>query len=298
MKQLDLSTIILTFNEELHIRRCLENAFKFSKEVFVIDSFSSDRTCEIATEMGAVVLRNKWTNHATQLNWGLENAPIKTEWVLRLDADEYLEDDLIEELRSNLNNEPKDITGIEFRRKVFFLDKWMKHASPTVYLLRLFRFGKGVCEMRMMDEHIILSEGQSKRYKGFFVDYNLFNISWWAKKHIGYSEREAADLLNIEYELFSATNNGHLEGQAGNKRKLKNKYAHKALFFRSFAYFIYRYFFKLGILDGKKGFLWCFMQAWWYRTLVDIQVYQIKNECGDDKEKIKDYLKNKFGIRM
>ncbi len=149
-----------------------------------------------------------------------------------------------------------------------------------------------------MDEHIVLSKGISKTYDGAFVDHNLNNISWWAQKHIGYSKRETADLLNIEYGFSDASGKDHVEGQAGNKRALKNKYAQKKLFWRSFAYFLYRYFYKRGFLDGKEGFLWCFMQGWWYRTLVDIQVYQIKQECHNDKAEIQRYLDEQFNIRF
>ena len=171
----NISALVLTYNEEIHIRRCLENAFQVAKEVFVIDSYSTDRTCDIAREMGAVVLQNKWTNYATQFNWGLDHAPIKTEWVLRFDADEYLEDDLIEEIQNRLPTEPDDVTGISFHLKVKFLDKWMKHASPSVVLLRLFRNGIGRSEVRLMDEHIILSKGTNVIYNGAFVDHNLNN---------------------------------------------------------------------------------------------------------------------------
>lgn len=293
---LDISVILLTFNEEIHIRRCLENAFRVAKEVFVIDSFSTDRTIEIAREMGATVLQNKWTNYATQFNWGLDHAPIKTKWVMRFDADEYLEDDLIEEIQQKLPNEPDDVTGISYHLKVKFLDKWMKHASPSVVLMRIFRYGIGRSEVRQMDEHIILSRGISKTYDGAFVDHNLNDITWWAQKHVGYAKREAADLLDIEYGFSSVTDSEHVEGQAGQKRNLKNAYAAKPLFLRSFVYFLYRYFYRLGILDGKAGFLWCFMQGWWYRTLVDIQVYQIKKKCNNEPERIKEYLKSAFNI--
>lgn len=296
--QLDITTVVLTYNEEIHIRRCLESAFRVSKEVFVIDSFSTDRTCKIACEMGATVLQNKFVNQAVQFNWGLDQISFKTQWILKLDADEYLEDELIEELEQNLENEPENVTGIEFRLRVIFLDKWMKHASPKVDLLRLFRTGKGRSEVRLMDEHIMLTEGVNKVYKGAFVDHNLNNITWWAQKHIGYARREAADLLNIEYNFSSTSGNDHLEGQAGAKRSLKNKYASKPLFLRSFVYFLYRYFFKLGFLDGKEGFLWCFMQGWWYRTLVDIQVCQIKKTCKNNPILIKQYLQEYFNIQF
>ena len=87
---LDISVVILTFNEEIHIRRCLDNAKKFAKEIFVVDSFSTDKTVEIAKSMGAKVCQNKWVNYSTQFNWALRNLPITTEWVWRMDADEIL----------------------------------------------------------------------------------------------------------------------------------------------------------------------------------------------------------------
>ena len=298
MSNLDISAIVMTYNEEIHIRRCLENAFLVARDVFVIDCFSTDRTVEIAQEMGATVLQNKWVNYATQFNWALDNAPIKTSWVLRFDADEYLEEDLIKEIQTKLPSEPEDVTGIEFHLKVKFLNKWMKHASPSVVLLRLFRYGIGRSEIRLMDEHIVLSQGISKTYNGAFVDHNLNNITWWAQKHVGYAKRESADLLNIEFDLSEQSGKNHLEGQAGAKRALKYRYAHKKLFWRSFIYFLYRYFYKRGFLDGKEGFLWCFMQGWWYRTLVDIQVYQIKRECNNEPERIREYLDREFGIRL
>ena len=164
MKQ--LSAIVLTFNEEIHIRRCLENAFRVADEVFVIDSFSTDRTVEIAKEMGAVVLQNKWVNYAVQFNWALDNAPVKTDWVIRFDADEYLEDDLIREIEEKLPQEPEDVTGIQYHLKVKFLDKWMRHASPRVILI-LREALTGRCRYR--DRHALPREpyrgGQETSYQ-------------------------------------------------------------------------------------------------------------------------------------
>ena len=107
---MDVTAIILTYNEEQHIQRCIESAFRVAKDVFVIDCFSTDKTVMIAQKMGAIVLQNKWPGFAKQINWALDNAPIKTKWVLRLDADEYLEDDLVEEIKAKLPNEPEEVT--------------------------------------------------------------------------------------------------------------------------------------------------------------------------------------------
>lgn len=150
---LDLSVIILTKDEELHIRRCVENILPIAKEIFIIDSFSTDRTLEIAKEYPNVkILQNKWVNnYAYQFNWGLDNAPITGKWVLRLDADEYLLPELIEELKQKLPSIPENVTGISFNRRHIFMDKWMRHGIYPVTLLRLFRYGKGRCEQRLMD---------------------------------------------------------------------------------------------------------------------------------------------------
>ena len=295
---LDITVIILTYNEEQHIHRCLENVNQFAKKVYVIDSFSTDNTVAIAKEMGATVVQHKWPgNQAEQFNWALENIEIDTEWVLRLDADEYLMPELVKELQARVPMLDDNITGITFKRRHIFLGRWMKRGTYPVMILRMFRTGKAVCEQRLMDEHIELLQGESTTFEHDFVDENLNNLSWWAQKHVGYAVREAAELLDIEYNITGNDScERNLSEKTLQKRKLKLKYAQKPLFWRSFAYFIYRYFFKLGFLEGKEGFLWNFMQGWWYRTLVDAKIFEIKKACGNDKEKIITHLKTHYNI--
>lgn len=299
---LDISVIILTFNEEIHIKRCLDRISPFVKSVFIIDSFSTDKTLEIAREYGNVtILQNKWTNYATQFNWGLENADIKTKWILRLDADEYLTPELIEELKEKLPSLEQDITGIVFPLRRVFLGRTIRRGMNQVKLLRLFKNGKARSEVRQMDEHIQVIEGRTVEFKNEFADDNLNNLSWWTQKHIGYAIREAADLLDIEFDFTNTSTSDdskQISEQAHQKRMMKHKYAKQPLFWRSFAYFCYRYFFKLGFLEGKEGFLWHFLQGWWYRTLVDAKVYEIKKNCGSDKEKIKEHLKELYNIKL
>jgi glycosyltransferase involved in cell wall biosynthesis len=296
---LDISVIILTYNEELHLCRCIENIRPIAKEVFVVDSYSTDRTIEIAEFWGAKVYQNRWeNNYAKQFNWSLENLPIQTQWVLRLDADEYLTLELIEELNQKLNNLSENITGAIFKRRHIFLDKWMKRGTYPVKLLRLFRYGKGSCEQRWMDEHIQLTEGITIEFEHDFVDHNLHNLNWWSSKHISYSIREAIDLLDIELNLTGNNTFNELTGQAADKRNKKLSYARKPLFVRSFAYFIYRYIFKLGFTEGKEGFLWHFLQGWWYRTLVDVKIYEIKKACGNDKEEIINYIQKNYNLNI
>ena len=298
---LDLTAIILTYNEEIHIRRCIENVRRVAKEIFVIDSFSNDRTVEITKEYENVqVLQNRWeNNYSRQFNWGLEHAPITTRWALRLDADEYLTDELVMELEQRVPGLAENQTGVIFSRQTIFMGRRICRGMPTVRLIRLFRYGKAVCENRMMDEHMQLLEGEPVDFRGAFCDHNLHDIGWWTTKHNGYALREAADLLNVEFGFFPASESvGLLNEQASAKRAKKSRYARMPLFWRAFAYFVYRYIVKLGFLEGAPGFMWHFLQGWWYRTLVDAKIYQIRRACMDDqgkisKEKIIAYLKER-----
>lgn len=295
---LDLSVIILTGNEEIHIKRCLDKISPYVKEVFVVDCYSTDKTVEIAKQYKNVsVLYNNWVNYATQLNWAIKNAPIKTEWVLRLDADEYLEPALIERMQRELHSLPDNVSAINIRLKHVFLGKFIKGGTGKKYLTRIFRNGRAVSENRQMDEHLKLTSGELVTWEEAFYDDNLNNLKWWTNKHNGYAIREAADLLDFEYNFTNAERN-ELEGQAGAQRSKKHKYAKMPLFWRAFFYFCIRYFLKGGMFEGKEGFLWCFLQGWWYRTLVDAIIFEIKQKTGGDREKIRQLLKDEYNIYM
>lgn len=296
----DLTVIILTLNEEIHIKRCIESVKDTAEDIFIVDSFSTDKTIEIAESLGVKVYQNKWVNnHAKQFNWALNNLPIKTKWILRLDADEYLTPELQKEIKEKFPYLTEDISGIIIPLRRVFLNREIKRGTGKIKLLRMFKHIKAICEQRWMDEHIVLLEGKSVEFENDFVDHNLNNLSWWTVKHNGYAIREAIDLLDIELGLIENKNtNFKLSPQAESKRKKKYKYAKQPLFLRSFLYFLYRYFFKLGFLEGKEGFLWHFLQGWWYRTLVDAKIFEIKRACGTDKDKIRTYVLKEYGIEI
>lgn len=296
-----IAVIILTYNEKKHLARCLENVKKLTDKIYIVDSFSTDNSLEIARSFGAVCIQHKWeNNHARQFNWGLENLPEKPKWVLRLDADEYLTSELIEEIKERLPGLEAYVTGVVLKRRVFFMDKWIKHGGyyPT-YLLRLWRFGDGKYEDRWMDEHVKLERGKSIFFENDFVDHNLNNLTWWTEKHNNYSTREAIDLLNIKYKFYKSINidSSFSKEQDKRKRWFKEKvYSHIPLFVRPFFYFIYRYFFKLGFLDGKPGLIWHFLQGFWYRFLVDTKIYQIESLTRKQNKSINDVIKEHYGF--
>ena len=258
-----LSVIILTRDEQLHIRRCIERVRPIATEIFVVDSCSTDGTQAIARSLGATVVEHPWPGlYAVQLNWALDNLPLAGDWILRLDADEYLAEETIQALPAFLESLPREVTGVTLRLGRIFLGRQMRHGLGTIRLLRLFRRGYGRCEGKLMDEHIELS-GRTVDLEGTFVDHNLNDLSWWTRKHDGYALREAVDLL--------------MANDATSKKRL---YRRLPLFWRAAAYFCYRYIVRLGFLDGCEGFLWHFLQGWWYRTLVDAKILELRNICG------------------
>src|SRR4051794_14783788 len=117
----DLSVVILTYNEEIHISRVLNNVRQFCTSVYIIDSYSTDKTIEIAKQFGATVLQNTFVNQSHQFRWALENANIKSEWIMRLDADEIVEADLVDEISVRLPRLGKEVAGVQLRRKHIFL---------------------------------------------------------------------------------------------------------------------------------------------------------------------------------
>lgn len=293
---LDISVIILTYNEEIHIERCISNAQRFAKDIFVVDSFSTDNTVEIAERMGAKVYQHPWDNYSRQFAWSLNNLPITTEWVWRMDADEWLTDELIEELHRKLPNSPNDVNGYTAQCLRMFMGRYIKHGILPLILLRLFKHKYASIENKMMDEHIQLSEGKIDALESPFYDDNRNDLTWWTQKHNGYATREAVDLLCAEYAIGDDYGVGNIGTNAAKTRARKLKYVKLPFFWRAFAFFVYRYFFRLGFLDGKEGFLWHFLQGFWYRSLSDAKVYEIKKKFDNNPDKIKAYLIEKYGI--
>src|SRR3989344_3720634 len=187
-----ISAIILTYNEELNLEKCLKSVIGLVGGIFIVDSFSTDRTIEIAKEYGVEVIQHKFVNQADQFNWALDNLNINSEWILRLDADEYLTDELKKEILEKLPETKDDTTGFFMKRRVYFMNKWIRFGGyyPT-YLLRLFRYKVGRYENREMDEHIILSSGKIENLENDFIDHNQKGLDFWIEKHKSFAKREA-----------------------------------------------------------------------------------------------------------
>ncbi len=274
---LPITAVIIAYNEEIHIRRCLERLWPLVERIVVIDSFSSDRTVEICRELGAEVLQNPFKSHAAQFQWGLDHSKITSPWTLRMDADEYLEPELIESLFRDLAQVPQTVTALEFRRKVYFKGKFLRWGDYySARMIRLWRTGVGEMEQRWMDERIVMAHGECLRYEhGDLVDENLHDIHWWIAKHNGYATKQMIDFVNQKYNLFQIDDRIAADSNSSGsfRRFLRLKvYGNVPLYIRPILYFLYAYFLRLGFLDGKRGFIWHFMQGFWYRILIDVKI--------------------------
>ena len=279
----DLTVVILTKNEQDNLKKCIDSFKGIAKRFVIVDSYSTDKTKELCNEISKNVnldfYENKFIDYATQFNWGLKNTNISTKWTIRIDADEELTDELVKEIENKLPLINGDVNGIILKRRMYFMGKWIKHGGvyPTK-LLRIFKTGKAYCELKIMDEHIILKEGKSIEFKSDFKDYNTKQLEWWTYKHNWYSNRE---VLDYKGKVLSKNDNDTLieaklsKGQAERKRFIKNNGYYKLpLFIRAHLYFIYRYYIRLGFLDGKEGRIYHFLQGYWYRFLVDAKIYE------------------------
>jgi glycosyltransferase involved in cell wall biosynthesis len=274
-----LSLLVLSFNEELNLDACLKSAAGVVEDIFVVDSFSTDGTLSIASRYGAKVVQRPFRNLADQVNWALDHLPFATPWILRLDADEYLTPELGKELKALLPTLPPPITGLYVKRRFYFMDRWIKHGGyyPT-WLLRVFRNDMARCEPRWMDEHMVLVAGESRRLTHDIVDHNHKGLMFWCERQLKYAPREARDLLHPPAEDDPDQVTPRFWGsQDSRKRWWKNRvYLRFPLLWRAPAYFIYRYVVRLGFLDGLPGLIFHFLQAFWYRFLVDALVLETR----------------------
>jgi len=298
-----LTAIILTWNEQVHIERCLRSLEPVTDNFFIVDSFSTDGTVEIARALGAEVVQRRWKNYADQFQWAIENCESQSDWLMRMDADEYLDPEAQEELRGLLATVPEEVSGVYVKRKVLFEGRWIRHGGfyPLI-VLRLWRSGMGRIERRWMDEHIVLPPGaRTVTLNGHLVDDNRKGLTFWIEKHNRYATREAVDLLGNRHPLFERDERLKQmdDPQAKRKRIIKDHvYSKLPPGLRAFLYFVYRYVFRLGFLDGAKGLLWHFMQGFWYRLLVDMKIMEIEERSQGDVAKIRKILWDEHGISL
>ena len=273
------TVILLTFNSEATLASTLESARKVSDEIFVVDSFSSDQSPKIARSFGATVVQHNFEHYGAQRNWAIDHLPVSRPWQLHLDSDEWMDDQLVGAIAA-LPEEPEH-SGYFVPRYLRFLGRKLRHGgmSPTWHL-RLFRTGVGRCEDRKYDQHFLLKSGSSGRLTGAMVDDIRMPLTEWTARHNRWADGEIA-------ELDSKESAGRIQPDArGNpverKRFLRSKYDRMPLFIRAFGLFVYRYFVRLGFLDGIEGMIFWVLQTFWFRFLIDAKIWE-KRHATDQR---------------
>lgn len=295
--QSSLTVIILTYNEQLHLERCIKSVQKIAERIIIVDSYSTDNTAEIAQHLNAEFFQNPFVNQAQQFQWALDNVPVSSDWVMRMDADEYMLPELAEELRLKLHEIPSDITGLYVKLRLYFMDKWIKRGYYPMILLRIWRNQAAYIQQKWMDEHTCLKYGSTLTLNHDLVDHNLNHLGWWTDKHNRYSIREAIERLNAQYNFMGEGYDTSY--RIGNRKKwYKSVYMRLPLFLRPFLYFLYRYVVRGGFLEGRPGLVWHVLQGFWFQFLVDAKIFQIEHLAKKHNKPIKSVLEQDFNFKF
>ena len=275
-----VAIVILTYNEEANIAQALDSVAGWANEIFVLDSLSTDRTLEIAGRYDCQIAQNEFENFAKQRNYALANLPISSEWVLFLDADEWLPMDLKREISALLATSPAE-NGFYVKWRLIWMGKWIRRGYYPCWILRLLRFGKVSCEDRSVNEHLIV-EGATGRLRNDIMHEDRKGVTDWIAKHNRYATLEALELLNTRSASGYREIDARLFGtQAQRKRWLRYKvWNHLPSLIRPLLYFFYRYILMGGFLDGRVALAYHFLQALWFPMLIDVKYLEFMARQG------------------
>ncbi|MEX2282085.1 MAG: glycosyltransferase family 2 protein [Gemmatimonadota bacterium] len=277
-----VTAIVLTRDEELNLPACLESLHGWVQRIIVVDSGSTDRTREIAGQHGALVLEHPFESHTRQWQWALDHAGNETEWVLGLDADQAVTPELrasIIELFSGRDQTLQQQDGFYINRRQIFRGRWIRHGGYyPKYLLKLFRRDRVVLDPGDLMDHHFHVAGRTDRLQGDLIERNLKEdaISFWLQKHIRYAELLASEELARRDGAARPIDDDPFGSPDQRVAWQKNRYYHMPRYWRAVGYFLYRYIIKLGFLDGREGFVFHVLQAFWLRLIVDVNLDELE----------------------
>jgi glycosyltransferase involved in cell wall biosynthesis len=276
----DCVVVVLTYNCEGIIEETLAQARRLCARPFVVDSFSSDSTVALVEASGCELVQRPFTNYAEQRNWAIGEASSRGAWQLHLDADEVLDDEAVDEIRAIVAGRASVPIAYMLRRVDYFMGRQLRHSGVNPWHLRLFRSGHGACEQRLYDQHFVAG-CPARRLRGRMHDKNVSTLSDWTARHNRWSDLEVAELARHSAPPAAGVLQGRLLGDPRERtRALKRLYYELPGGMRASVYFIYRYFFRLGFLDGREGFYFAALQAFWFRMLVDAKAYEKRKSVG------------------
>lgn len=270
----DITAIILTKNEEVNIERCINSIKGLADRIVVVDSGSTDKTADLARNLGAEIYEHPFKHYAAQFNWALDNVDIKTKWVYRIDADEVVTPELKEEIISECKkHHDDDVNAFLMKHKLYFLGRFLTHGGVYPFVkITVFKPEYADFEDRAMGEHVVVHEGKTAEFKNDCLHYDCKSLTAFVDKHNSYATREVIDY----YERKNRINDqAGLYDEAEKTKKIRDSFYYKLpMFLRARLYFWYRYYFKLGFLDGKPGKIYAYIQAYMYRYIIDAKIYE------------------------
>jgi glycosyltransferase involved in cell wall biosynthesis len=284
LQTVPLSVLMLTLNEELNLANCLENLTQWTDDVFIVDSFSTDGTVELAKKYNVQVYQHAFEGHAKQWMWGLLNLPFKHDWVFIHDPDHRTTPELRAELKNLFEQGvPPDINGIYVRRRNIFRGKWIKHGGYyPKYMLKIFRRHLARFDENEFDYRVYVP-GKTLQLRSDIIEENRKedDITFWIDKHNQFAVKQAREeILRCKPELDWFTNPSFFGTPDQRTLWLKTIWYRMPLYIRPFLYFFYRFILRRGFLDGKEGIIFHFLQGFWYRLLVDIKIDELRNRRG------------------
>jgi glycosyltransferase involved in cell wall biosynthesis len=267
------SIIILAYNSEATIAMTIDTALRVSDDIHVVDSFSTDATRRLVQERSAKFAQHEFVNYAEQRNWAIDTLPLKYNWELHLDADEFMSDNLVSELQKLTEEvDGRDLNGYHLPRLTRFLGRYIRHGGMfPIWHMRLFRHGKGRCENREYDQHFVVA-GTTGRLYAPIIDDMRMPLNEWVLRHNRWSDAEVRELRKrngIGYQIQPRLRGSPIE----RKRYFRGMYSRSPLFVRVLVLFVYRYLLRGGFLDGREGLIFFVLQAW-YRFMVDAKLYE------------------------
>lgn len=275
-----LTVLFTTRNEEVNIERSLRSVHGFADQILVIDSESTDRTQEIARRWADEV-HNLPYEHGRIIpwifQWGLEHLPISNEWILILEADQALTPELRQEIAALLARPQIRENGFYIRRRQIFRGKPLRFGGyGGKVLMKLFRRGHGRLDPEEQDTRVYI-DGAVGRLHAPLEEHNRKEdaILFYLEKHLRYAEAFAREEVERRRGLPWRVTPRFFGTPDERVLWMKTRWYRMPLYVRPFLYFFYRYFFLLGILDGKNGFVFHFLQAFWFRFVVDVRLEEL-----------------------
>ncbi|MCI5159170.1 MAG: glycosyltransferase family 2 protein [Candidatus Electrothrix sp. AUS1_2] len=259
-----VSVLIYTMNEEIHLQQCIDS-LSWCDDIVVVDSFSTDNTEQIARQNGARFFQHSFEGFGSQRNWSLEHIDLHHDWVLILDADERVPEELAQELEKLADLNSSETGAWRLRRRLYMWGKWLRYSSmyPTwtvrfIHKDRVRYINRGHAETQEV-------EGKIGQLEHDLIDENLKGIDAWFERQNRYSTKDAMYEKGIEDQPLQLA---ELFSPDPLKRRAALKRLTVGLPFRPFIYFMYSYFFRMGFFDGRRGLQFCLMKALYQRMIM------------------------------